>query len=188
MRQAKVDAQIADYSAESDAAMKAGKVATYFSAAWYDIIIHAEAPRQPANGARPCCLRRSRPTLAAPTGQSARRASILRKPGSCSASFWLPSRAWPPISVSSSSCLPGSPPMRCRSSPALTPSTRTRSGCSSLSKRPIRCRRSGSIPTTRSPWPLSPTLSPTSCCMARTSSLGWTRPTTRSRAHPQLTW
>jgi ABC-type glycerol-3-phosphate transport system substrate-binding protein len=44
VRQAKIDGQIADFSAESGAAMKAGKVATYFSAAWYDIIIHASAP------------------------------------------------------------------------------------------------------------------------------------------------
>jgi ABC-type glycerol-3-phosphate transport system substrate-binding protein len=44
VRQAKVDGQIAAYSAESGAAMKAGKVATYFSAAWFDIVIHGAAP------------------------------------------------------------------------------------------------------------------------------------------------
>jgi len=44
VRQAKIDGRIAGFSAESGAAMKAGKVATYFSAAWFDIIIHGTAP------------------------------------------------------------------------------------------------------------------------------------------------
>lgn len=44
VRQAKLDGRIAGFSAESGAAMKAGKVATYFGAAWFDIIIHGAAP------------------------------------------------------------------------------------------------------------------------------------------------
>jgi ABC-type glycerol-3-phosphate transport system substrate-binding protein len=44
VRRAKLDGRIAGFSAESGAAMKAGKVATYFSAAWFDIVIHATAP------------------------------------------------------------------------------------------------------------------------------------------------
>lgn len=43
-RKAKIDLRPAN-SAESGAAMQAGKVATYFSAAWFDIIIHATAPK-----------------------------------------------------------------------------------------------------------------------------------------------
>ncbi|HEV8633951.1 MAG TPA: extracellular solute-binding protein [Chloroflexota bacterium] len=43
VREAKLDLRPAS-SAESAAAMKASRVATYFSAAWFDIIINAQAP------------------------------------------------------------------------------------------------------------------------------------------------
>lgn len=44
VRQAKLDLQPTSAAGEATA-MQQGKVATYFSAAWFDIIIHAEAPK-----------------------------------------------------------------------------------------------------------------------------------------------
>ncbi len=80
IRQAKLDLRPAS-GAESSAAMKQGKVGSYFSAAWYDIIIAATAPETQGHWGS-CRSRAAHPrTSAAPTTPFRPRRTSATRPG-----------------------------------------------------------------------------------------------------------